>query len=271
MSTAARLKNIGKPKPLNCYQSRPIKDFVLIRQRQDLDPNSGLIISDILTASTTMPDNMRVVEVLGVGPEVKYLKKGDIAVIDKGGIIREFNTAGTDEFVVRSEDFRVLIDSNAKLHPLPDFVLTKEAPERMKAALMGDPSYHVPPSVLTSGFVSRWTNIGRVHQDAERRLGLDKVPNWRRKLGMTIKPTQDIPAFHATFEEVVELGANCIGKGLEVGDLTMVTHEMAIKFRVHNVTYRISDMGTSCHCVVDDKAIVEEAQKRRQSPLIQLV
>lgn len=262
-----KIRNI-KPRSKKDFRSKPIRDFVVFRPRDDLDPNSRLgmngqrIVTSIRTANTTLPDTMGVVEVMKVGPWCKLLKPGDIAVFDLGAITREFTTAGNDQLVAREENFTVTIDQTGIPHPLPGFILTKANRDRMRAALFGNTQYIAPESVYERGIPARYISSQNQIQKAERSLGLDHCPGWRKRLGMTTHTPTQIPAFHHVYDEVVEVGSDCQNCGIIPGDLTTVTVELATKFTFRGETYRLSNPETSCHVVIDDAGILAASQAK---------
>lgn len=267
-------------KPIDQIYCKPIKDWVLIRERDELDPGSDLfntaegqvrlIATGMKALVTSLPDNIGVCEVIDLGPNgPKGLKKGDIAMIDFHSARRVLQVDREEVFLMEGAEFRCTLDKDSNLTPLPGYILTKSAPERMSVAILGTQAAILPESVTTHGRACRWTNSAKEVERAERVLGLSNTPNWRKKLQLPDHQRPNIPALHAVFEEVVALGEGTENAGMQVGDLVSLITEFAIKVRCKEHSYRLSELGY-VDCVIDDSKILADSKKRtpvKQRPI----
>src|SRR5688572_5200863 len=110
---------------------------------------------------TSIPDNVGCCEVVSVGSDVHNVTPGDIVFVDfcdvKQGFILDATHAKdkAECYAIRDEAFKCRFHPDTgRVEPLPGYVITKPAPERMKVALTGTDRVEVPPMTLTQGIVS---------------------------------------------------------------------------------------------------------------------
>lgn len=152
--------------------TRPTGTFVTIRARDDLDPSSGDISVEHSGRSVTaVPENVGLCQVVDVGPDVTNVKPGDIAFIDFFDVAQGYIVSGEELYIAQAMALRMRLDietetflhpvtrtekqrvTKCEIHPLPGYVLTKHAPDRMTVAITGHDRQIIPRNLTTSGIV----------------------------------------------------------------------------------------------------------------------
>lgn len=167
------------------------------------------------------------------------LKQGDVCMLDFYETRQPFVVDGESLFLADAKAMRCWVDpKTCEITPLPQYVLTKTAPERMARAYFGTEKAIMPQSYATFGIPGR--KIWSMAKQAE------------------------VPCFFIVYEEVVALGSACVGKGIEVGDLVMVVCDFAMKFRAGGTQMRLTELGHGCMCAIDDEAVATAARARKR-------
>jgi hypothetical protein len=159
--------------------TRPTGTFVTIRARDDLDPSSGqLSIEHSGRAVTSVPENVGLCQVVDVGPDVTNVRPGDIAFIDFFDVAQGYIVAGEELYITQAMALRMRLDIETEtflhpvsrtekqrvirceIHPLPGYVLTKHAPDRMTVAITGHDRQIIPRNLTTGGIVGARNSDG---------------------------------------------------------------------------------------------------------------
>jgi len=246
---------------------RAYKNNVLARIREDLNPT----LSDIQIGSTNRKillaegwksalDNIQVIEVISTGSEVTCIEPGQFSLVDKSDNLREISVNKETIYFYSDKDIhcQYIPDNNLEPHnritPLPNHLLTKEAPERMREAVLGTSEnsklLHIPDYLLSMGFPSKWTNNRQLIAKSEKLLGLP--PNYRQRLGLPApQEGKEYPLLHTNYQEVVRLGDNCSEYGIQIGDLIPVTVERSEwRIRIGSNHYSLVNIDLDSICKI---------------------
>lgn len=303
--------------PLVHARTKPTGTFVTIRSRDDLDPSSeSLAVQHSGRAVTAVPENVGLCQVVDVGPDVTNVHPGDICFIDFYDVAQAYILGGEEIYLTQAMALRMVLDiatddvilPNGKplLHqktgavvqrvvscditPLPGYVLTKHAPERMTVAVTGNDLVMLPRDMTTTGivggrnsdgdpctfvvyeevvkvtpgavqaerYIEAWDGSQRDTYYEERRLKarIEKLEGMLRALD---------PAAYG------ELAPTLDDWGLAPGDLAVFCTDFSIKFRACGEQYRCIPYKNIL-ATVDDAAILADFRKRcaKDRPLVQL-
>jgi hypothetical protein len=291
--------------------TRPTGTFVTIRSRDDLDPSSDEIaIQHSGRAVTAVPENVGLCQVIDVGPDVTNVQPGDVCFIDFFDVAQAYMLAGEEIYVTQAMALRMTLDlvtenvtlPNGKPHlhqktgkplqkvvscaikPLPGYVLTKHAPDRMTVAVTGNDRVALPRHMTTSGIVGGRNSDGDpctfvVYEEvvsftpgavqAER-----YVEDWRGNIRDTYYEERRLKARIEMLERKLELydGPEAIADlpDINPGDLVVFCTEFALKFRAIGEQFRCVPYKNLLG-VVDDGAILADFYRTRPpAPLVRL-
>jgi len=307
--------------PLLERHTRPTGTFVTIRARDDLDPSSGSIsVEHSGRHVTAVPENVGLCQVVAIGPDVTNVRPGDICFIDFYDVAQGYLVSGEELYVTQAMALRMTLDievepflhpisrteklrvTKCEIHPLPGYVLTKHAPDRMTVAVTGHDRQIIPRNLTTSGIVGGRNSDGdpctfvcyeevveftpgaiqqeRYHEGwdgrprdtyyEERRLRA-KIQQLEAALREVIDLAEanSIPP-HDMAETMVanarRLVANENGDwGLAPGDLVTFCSEFSIQFRALGELYRCVPYKNLL-AVIDDRAILSDYNATHPPP-----
>lgn len=151
---------------------RPTGVNVTVRSRDDLDPSSDTVSVEHSGRSVTaVPENVGLCQVVDVGPDVTNVRPGDICFIDFFDVAEGYLVSGEEIYSTPAMALRMTLDIETEpyecpfskkqkqrvlscdITPLPGYVLTKHAPDRMTVAVTGCDRVLLPRNITTSGIV----------------------------------------------------------------------------------------------------------------------
>jgi hypothetical protein len=237
---------------------------------------------------TSIPDNMGCCEVVSVGSLVTNVKPGEIYFIDFSDVAQGFQLANKDHYVALDKMFRCRFDPvSGEATPCAGYVLTKRAPERMKVALTGTDRIEVPQHLLTEGIPSGCDSDGevllRTIYEEVVSVGPPEAESHSRPLHRVERALLDAVMFEFRGHSVatgksheaeeldvlhmpLALAINAYLRwrrapralDLQPGDLVPFCTIMGTKLRVRGQFLTLVPQS-ECLCVIDDRAILEEA------------
>lgn len=302
--------------PLVGARTKPTGTYVTIRSRDDLDPSSDTVaVQHTGRSVTAVPENVGLCQVVDVGPDVTNVLPGDICFIDFYDVAQAYILAGEEIYLTQAMALRMTLDittddvvmPNGKplLHqrtgavvqrvvacditPLPGYVLTKHAPQRMTVAVTGNDLVALPLHLTTTGLVGGRNSDGDpctmvVYEEvvkftpgqiqAERYVeawdGTQRDTYYdERRLKARIEKLEGILRAAAPDAYAEMAPAVLDDWGLKAGDLAVFCTEFSIKFRACGEQYRCVPYKNVL-ATVDDAAILADFRKRQQQPLIRL-
>ena len=281
---------------------RPTGVCVTIRARDDLDPNSDTVgVQNLGKSVTAIPENVGLCQVVEVGPDVTNVRPGDICFIDFFDVQQAFLVAGEEVYStlamalrmrlhIQTEDvlfpngephrhqktgqpLQRVID--CRIEPLPGFVLTKHAPDRMTVVVTGTDRHILPRSLTTSGLVGGRNSDGdpcthvvyeEVVEVGEGDIQCEREDGYtERKLKARIQRLEAELSLAGV--EVPQPPAS----DLSAGDLVVYCAEFAIKFRAMGEEYRCVPYRNVL-AVVDDAAVLAAFNATNPpKPLVQII
>jgi hypothetical protein len=288
--------------------TRPTGTFVTIRSRDDIDPSSdSFSVEHSGRSVTAVPENVGLCQIVDVGPDVTNVKPGDICFIDFFDVAQAYVVASETLYLTQAMALRMTCDIKTELFldpitrtqkqrvlscdvtPLPGYVLTKHAPERMTVAVTGCNRLILPRNLTTSGLVGGRSADGdpctyvcyeEVVKATPGAIQQERyVEDWQgrrhdtyyeeRRLKATIQKLEAVIRRLSVLDLPGPVAAD--SWSLEIGALVVFCSEFSIQFRA---------MGELFRCVpyknilseVDDRAILAEyLALHPEPPLVQLL
>lgn len=273
-------------KKLDDYKTRAIGMNVILRPREDLfsevDRDTGIELVSLANSVTSVPDNIACCEIVSVGEQVTHLKPGDIAFIDffwcKQGYILE-----RDElYICGADSFVALYDvESGDIMPLDNYVVTKRALDRFKAAWFGTDTIEVPRMLLTDGIPGGKTSDGerattvlyeevvRIGKLTGRPAPGHMLPSERMLLDDLLSREGWVAADIALQRNINRVRAERLERkpDLAIGELVVLSADLSQRVRCKGEFWRITHYD---HVLggVDDAAILRDAIARGESRLI---
>lgn len=287
--------------------TKPTGTFVTIRARDDLDPSSdGFAVQHSGRAVTAVPENVGLCQVIDIGPDVTNVRPGDVCFIDFFDVAQAYMLAGEEIYVTQAMALRMTLDiktedaklANGKPHlhqktgqplqrviscditPLPGYVLTKHAPDRMTVAVVGSDRTALPRHMTTSGIIGGRNSDGDpctfvVYEEVVKFTPGDiqaerYVEDWNGVLRDSYyterKLKAEIERLRAKAGETIMVRPWDIA----VGDLAVFCTEFSIQFRAVGEQYRCVPYKNIL-AVIDDGAILADYYRTRPpAPLVRL-
>ena len=301
--------------------TRPTGTKVVIRSRDDLDPSSDTVkVEHSGRSVTAVPENVGLCEVIAVGPDVTNVKPGDVCFIDFYDVAQGYLVSGEELYITEAMALRMTLDLvtepyfcpftkrerqravSCDITPLPGYVLTKHAPDRMTVAVTGCDRILLPRSHTTSGivggrnsdgdpctfvcyeevvkftpgaiqqerFVEAWDGSQRDTYYEERRLKA-KIQKLERALDSLLAQVDDVmrPAVMRIIEQVTRVQET--DWGLATGDLVCFCSSFSIQFRAMGELFRCVPYK-SLLATIDDRAILRAYNATHPpAPLVQII
>jgi hypothetical protein len=283
-------------------RTRPTGTFVTIRARDDLDPASGSIsVEHSGRHVTAVPENVGLCQVVDIGPDVTNVRPGDICFIDFYDVAQGYLVSGEELYVTQAMALRMTLDldvepflhpvtrteklrvTRCEIHPLPGYVITKHAPDRMTVAVTGHDRQIIPRNMTTSGIVGGRNSDGdpctfvcyeevveftpgaiqqeRYHEGWDGRPR-DTYYEERRLRARIQKLEALLAAEHTSLEQSWSIAA---------GDLVTFCSEFSIQFRAMGELYRCVPYKNLL-AVVDDRAILADYNRTNPPrPLVKII
>jgi len=291
--------------------TRPTGTKVVIRSRDDLDPSSDAVTVEHSGRSVTaVPENVGLCEVVAVGPDVTNVKAGDVCFIDFFDVAQGYLVSGEELYITEAMALRMTLDLvtepyfcpftkrerhrvvSCDITPLPGYVLTKHAPDRMTVAVTGCDRVVLPRSHTTSGIVGGRNSDGdpctfvcyeEVVKFTPGAIQQERfVEAWdgsqrdtyyeERRLKAKI---QKLEAHLAALAEQSMPGTKYLGMqddwGLSQGDLVCFCSAFSIQFRAMGELFRCVPYQ-SLLATIDDQAILAAYNATHPpAPLVQII
>ena len=235
---------------IESIRTRPLRGLVTIRHCDSIDPGSDVFhtaegkavrLSDGVSTAPiqSLPDHVGVCEVVAVGSDVTKVRPGDFCMIDFYEVKEPYVVDGESLFIAPAEAMRCTVEPKTGIvHPLPGYILTKHAPERMSRAVLGREDLVLPPAQTTSGMFGKM-----IWSQAQQK---------------------EHPCLLVTYEEVVEVGRDVQDCGCEPGDLVIVVTDFCMNLRATGgVRYRLGEPKLAILGVIDDAAVARDGRARR--------
>lgn len=235
---------------IGAIRTKPLRGLVTIRHCDSIDPGSDVFhtkegaavrLSDgVATAPiSSLPDHVGVCEIVDVGSDVTKVKQGDFCMIDFYEVKEPYVVDGESLFIAPADAMRCTVEpKTGVVRPLPDYILTKHAPERMSRAVLGREDLVLPPAQTTSGMFGKM-----IWSQAQQK---------------------EVPCLLVTYEEVVEVGRDVQDCGCKPGDLVIVVTDFCMSLRATGgVRYRLGEPKIGILGVIDDAAVVADGRARR--------
>ncbi len=302
-------------------RTRPTGTKVVIRSRDDLDPSSDTVkVEHSGRSVTAVPENVGLCQVVEVGPDVTNVQRGDICFIDFYDVAQAYIVSGEELYLTEAMALRMTLDIETEpyqcpftkkerlsvvrcdIAPLPGYVLTKHAPDRMTVAVTGCDRILLPRHQTTSGivggrnsdgdpctfvcyeevvkftpgavqqerYVEAWDGSQRDTYYEERRLKA-KIQKLERALESLLELAGDANRLAVTrlVEQVTRVQEG--DWGLEAGDLVAFCSAFSIQFRAMGELFRCVPYK-SLLATIDDRAILRDYNRTNPpKPLIQII
>ncbi len=307
--------------PQLARHTRPTGTKVVIRSRDDLDPSSDTVkVEHSGRSVTAVPENVGLCQVVDIGPDVTNVKRGDICFIDFYDVAQAYIVSGEELYLTEAMALRMTIDIETEpyqcpftkkerlrvlrcdITPLPGYVLTKHAPDRMTVAVTGCDRILLPRHQTTSGivggrnsdgdpctfvcyeevvkftpgavqqerYVEDWEGRQRDTYYEERRLK-SKIQKLERCLDQLLEHCGPITqtALFDLVEQVTRIQES--DWGLNVGDLVAFCSAFSIQFRALGELYRCVPYK-SLLATIDDAAILRDYNRTNPpKPLVHII
>lgn len=269
---------------------RPTGVNVTVRARDDIDPSSDSVTLELSGKSVTaLPENVGLCQVVDIGPDVTNVKPGDVCFIDFFDVAEGYIVSGEEIYStpamalrmtldIQTESFECPFTKRQKLRaiscditPLPGYVLTKHAPDRMTVAVTGCDRLILPRDVTTRGIVGGRSVDGDpctfvVYEEVVK-VGLGNIQCEREEGYTERKLKAEIERLRAKAGDTVMVRP----PDVEPGDLVTYCSEFSIRFRAMGEQFRCVPYRNLL-AVIDDAAILAEYNRANPEPrLIQLV
>lgn len=299
------------PVPHLLAHTKPTGTFVIIRSRDDLDPSSdGFAVQHSGRAVTAVPENVGLCQVLGVGPDVTNVKPGDICFIDFYDVAQAYMLEGEEIYVTQAMALRMTLDLvtepvvmpngrqllhqktgapiqkvvSCEIAPLPGYVLTKHAPDRMTIAVTGCDRVALPRSLTTTGLVGGRNSDGDpctfvVYEEVVKFTPGDiqaerYIEDWNGTLRDTYYTERRLKAriekLEAELARRWALPAAAEVWGIAAGDLVVFCTEFAIRFRAIGEQFRCVPYKNLLATIDDGAILADYYRSRPPAPLVQL-
>lgn len=273
-------------KPLDSYKTRASGANVILRPREDLfsevDRDTGIELISLANSVTSVPDNIACCEIVSVGEQVTNLKPGDLAFIDFFHCKQGFILERGELYICGADAFVALYDvESGDIMPLDNYVVTKRALDRFKAAWFGTDTLEVPRHLLTDGIPGGKTSTG----ERATTVLYEEVARIGRLTGR-VAPGAMLPSERALLDNLlsrhewvsadITLQRNISRVRSEredrkpdftVGELAVFCSDLAQRVRCKGEFWHIVHVD-HIHCTVDDAAILRDAIARGSSRLI---
>lgn len=301
--------------------TRPTGTKVVIRSRDDLDPSSDTVkVEHSGRSVTAVPENVGLCEVVAIGPDVTNVRPGDVCFIDFYDVAQGYLVGGEELYITEAMALRMTLEMqtepyhcpftkrerlrvlDCKITPLPGYVLTKHAPDRMTVAVTGCDRVLMPRHMTTSGivggrnsdgdpatfvcyeevvaftpgaiqqerYIEAWDGSQRDTYYAERKMKA-KIQRLEKALDelLALVPDMHAPKTLRLVEQVTR--AQEADYGLSPGDLVCFCSAFSIQFRALGELYRCVPYK-SLLAVIDDAAILREYNRTNPpAPLVQII
>lgn len=302
-------------------RTKPTGTKVVIRSRDDLDPSSDTVkVEHSGRSVTAVPENVGLCQVVDIGPDVTNVQRGDICFIDFYDVAQAYLVSGEELYLTEAMALRMTLDIETEpyqcpftkkerlrvlrcdITPLPGYVLTKHAPDRMTVAVTGCDRVLLPRHQTTSGIVGgrnsdgdpctfvcyeevvkftpgavqqeryaeAWDGSQRDTYYEERRLKA-KSQRLERALEQLLEMVGDINHLAITklVEQVTRVQESAWG--IEPGDLVTFCAAFSIQFRAVGELYRCVPYK-SLLATIDDAAILRDYNRTNPpKPLVQII
>lgn len=272
---------------------RPTGVNVTIRSRDDLDPSSDTVSVEHSGRSVTaVPENVGLCQVVDVGPDVTNVRPGDICFIDFFDVAEGYLVSGEEIYSTPASSLKMLLDLETEpffcphqkrerhraircdITPLPGYVITKHAPDRMTVAVTGCDRLLLPRDKTTSGIVGGRTSDGDpctfvVYEEVVK-VGLGDI-QCEREDGYT---ERKLKARIQTLEAELRRRMAPLPERrseVEPGDLVTFCTEFSIQFRALGELFRCLPYRNLL-AVIDDRAILDAYNATNPpKPLVQII
>jgi hypothetical protein len=270
---------------------RPTGVNVTVRSRDDLDPSSDTVKVELSGKTVSaLPENVGLCQVVDVGPDVTNVQPGDICFIDFFDVAEGYLVSGEEIYSTPASSLRMTLDIETEafecpftkreklraiscdITPLPGYVLTKHAPDRMTVAVTGCDRMILPRDVTTRGIVGGRSIDGDpttfvVYEEVVK-FGLGDI-QCEREDGYTERKLK--AEIQRLRQRVFDERAVMRRPDLEAGDLVTYCAAFSIQFRAMGEQYRCVPFRNIL-AVIDDRAILEAYNRTNPpAPLVQLV
>jgi hypothetical protein len=217
------------------------------------EASSGLIQLVTSQNVTSITNNVGVVEVVSVGRDVHNVKPGDVVMVDFFDVAQGCLAKNDEHYFVPCHAISCTFDSvSGKVTPLPGYVVTKRAVDRMKVALTGTDRLEVPRHLMTEGIPggkdANGTPISFVIYEEVVAIGdvVEVDESYSRREAMQraeIRKLKGLPPLPCDFA---------------VGELVVFCTAFSIQVRVNGEFLRITPQ---CRVLgaIDDAAILDRA------------
>lgn len=289
--------------------TKPTGTFVTIISRDDIDPSSDTLkVEHSGRSVTAVPENVGLCQVVDVGPDVTNVKPGDICFIDFFDVAQGYLVEGEELYVTQAMALRMTLDIetetyfcpftkkerqravSCKITPLPGYVLTKHAPDRMTVAVTGCDRILLPRNVTTTGIVGGRNSDGdpctfvcyeEVVQFTPGAIQQERyAENWDGTIHDTYYEERKLKAkiqrLEAKLREVMGFswddwdGVDELDD-VKAGDLVCFCSQFSIQFRAMGELYRCVPYKNLL-ATVDDRAILAEYNATHPpAPLVEII
>jgi len=279
---------------------RGIAHTVVLKGRDDLfDPSTG---DEIVTADgkvlpglqlfsknevTAIPDNMGCCEIVSVGELVQNVKPGDVVFIDfydvrQGALLADPQTQkGRERYIANDDAFKAFFDPvTGVVTPMPGYVITKRANDRMAVALTGTDRVVVPQTTLSNGIVSGRTSQGTPYAFvAYEEVVSVGPPEFEGKLRPMTKAERrvldEIDSREGSFSQAALDALQAERSAprtfdLNPGELVAFSTDFAVQIRVRGEFMRIVPQSALL-CAIDDERILGDAVRAGRAGKLRLV
>lgn len=288
--------------------TKPTGTFVTIISRDDIDPSSDTVkVEHAGRSVTAVPENVGLCQVVDVGPDVTNVKPGDICFIDFFDVAQGYLVEGEELYSTQAMALRMTLDIetetyfcpfikkerqravSCKITPLPGYVLTKHAPDRMTVAVTGCDRLILPRNVTTTGIVGGRNSDGdpctfvcyeEVVQFTPGAVQQERyAENWNGTVHDTYYEERRLKAriqrLEAELRELQPahdlLAVDPNPLGIAAGDLVCFCSQFSIQFRAMGELYRCVPYKNLL-ASVDDRAILDEYNETHPpAPLVQII
>lgn len=284
-----------------------INHTVVLKARDDLfDPTTGdeIVCDDgkvlpglqicVHNEVTAIPDNVGCCEVVSVGSEVQNVKPGDVVFIDffdvrQGAVLGDPETLkGIELYIANDDAFKAFFDPKTfAVTPMPGYLITKQAKERMQIAINGTDRIHVAPVTLENGIISGRTKEGTpyafVVYEEVISIGLPETESKLRPMTKAERALLDFKMNTPYFGTADYEGDECklenavrsereSKRPIDVapGDLVAYSTDFSVQIRVKGQFMKIVSQSALL-CVFDDEKMLNDAIRAGKAGCLSLV